>query len=169
MACFQEAIGTILEHEGGFVDHPKDPGGATNWGISSRFLRQHGLPDDVRTLSRTRAVQIYRVFFWRSDWEHLHYQRLATKLFDLSVNVGPCRRTKIVQEALCARGHQLAVDGTWGPLTWGALLREDRAGADPLLEAICDAQEKFYRELVAENPEKEVFLAGWLRRAEWRG
>lgn len=169
MAEFARAIPVILAHEGGFVDDPRDPGGATNWGISSRFLRDAGLPDDVRTMTRARACQIYAVHFWRPTWAKLRSQTLATKLLDVCVNVGHPQMTVLLQKALCYVGDRVAVDGVWGPRTWGAVLRADANAPGNLVREICAAQADFYKALVARKPQLAKFLPGWLKRAAWCG
>lgn len=86
MADFAHAIDNVLAHEGGFVDHESDPGGATNWGISSRFLAGVGDDRDVRNLSRADAIELYRVHFWeRYRYEDLP-DGISTKVFNISVN-----------------------------------------------------------------------------------
>src|SRR5690606_26803467 len=83
---FRRAVEVVLAHEGSYVNDPADPGGETKFGISKRQY-----PDlDIASLTREQAVEIYR----RDWWDKYGYGRLAspaiaTKVFDLSVNVGP--------------------------------------------------------------------------------
>lgn len=168
MAEFSKSIPVILEHEGGMVDNPADPGGATNWGISTRFLRSHGLDEDVRTMTRERAIQLYHFFFWRSDWNDL-LQDTATKLLDMSVNMGSKTATMLVQRALRNVGELVDVDGVFGNRTMCAVMRAERVAPRNLMRALCAAQADYYRSLAEAKPTMKQFLAGWLKRAAWSG
>ena len=131
MAKFSLAIGPLLKHEGGFVDHPSDPGGATNWGISLRFLRALEDPyfdvdqdgdidaDDIKALTRAGAINIYREQWWeRYNYGAIEDQAIANKVLDLSVNMGPHRAHMLLQQAVrSATGTVLRLDGALGPNT----------------------------------------------------
>jgi lysozyme family protein len=163
VADFEKSIGKILEHEGGYVDHPSDPGGATNFGISARFLR--GIRDErhPKDISKEDAVELYRIHFWdRYGYGEIEDQDIATKVFDCTVNMGPSSGHKILQRALRAVGHsQVDDDGVLGNITITA------ANNSPNGVAIVMKSEQAarYREIVARDPEKKVFMKGWLRRA----
>ncbi|MEM7197149.1 MAG: glycosyl hydrolase 108 family protein [Pseudomonadota bacterium] len=173
MADFQSAIAKTLAHEGGFVDDPADAGGATNWGISLRFLRAEGDigdvdgdgdidANDVRQMTRAEAIEIYRVKFW----ERYHYADLAgsigEKLFDLCVNMGPRQAHKILQRALRACGFVVDEDGIIGPNTIRAANETD---GTLLLVALRAEAAGFYRSLIAQKPALQKFQNGWLNRA----
>jgi len=172
---WDRAVEVVLGHEGGFVNDPRDPGGATNWGISLRFLRAQGgdLGDvdgdgdidaeDVRRLPQDVAVELYR----REFWERYMYGRLpedvAIKVFDLAVNMGPVQAHRCLQRACRACGFDLVEDGVIG--------RETRRACGSiwppaaLVVALrCEAA-SFYRLLVSRRTGLEGFLNGWLNRA----
>lgn len=160
MARFAEAITVVLEHEGGYVDHKDDRGGATNWGISSRFLREIGDTRHPRELTRADAVDLYRRHFWNAGrFAYIDDQTIATKVFDLAVNVGVNRAGVLVQRACRAHGHELLEDGIVGPKTRAAI-----AACRPL-EALRSEAAGHYRAIVASRRSQSVFLRGWLRRA----
>ncbi len=177
---FDQAIQTVLLHEGGFVKNPADPGGATHWGISLRFLRTQGLAlgdvdgdgdideDDIRALTRDQAVALYRTAIWgRYGYDELPGV-VAIKTFDLCVNAGPAQAHRILQRACHANGYVLKDDGVLGPKTRTAVdLLRDRWGAPvaPLMAAMRSEAAGFYRGLVAADAELSQFLAGWLNRA----
>ena len=161
MADFLTALPFALRHEGGFSDHPSDKGGRTNFGITQATLDQFrrkdaSLPLDVADLTETEAAQIYRAGYWL--FEGVADQSVATKLLDMSVNLGPVRTVMLCQRALYS---DVAIDGRWGPKT------EAAANACPdLLARLCLEQEWFYRRIVERDTSQAVFLKGWIRRAQ---
>ena len=177
MADFDQAIGTVLAHEGGLADDPDDPGGITNFGISLRFLRATGDlllgdvdgdgdldGDDIRAMTAERAARLYKAHFW-DVWGYgrIADQAVATKVFDTAVNVGPAEANRILQRAVNEVGTAgLDVDGVLGPKTLAAV-----NAADPgrLLGALRAEQATFYGDLVDRNPRLGKYLKGWLRRA----
>jgi lysozyme family protein len=169
MANYDEALKTILVHEGGaeFTDDPADPGGATKYGISLRFLKEHGIDldhdgdidaDDVKGLSVEDSARLYKQYFWNLvHGDDFASQAMATKLFDMAVNMGPGRAIHIAQESA-----GIAADGIFGPQTFRTLNVED---PKPLLTSICSSQAGFYRGIVVARPASQKFLAGWLVRS----
>ena len=97
MANFDLAIDFVLKHEGGYVDHKDDPGGSTNRGITFKEFVEHHLDidgdgdidkDDVKLLPVNIAKDIYRSDYWTPVMQNLSSQKIATKLFDMTVNMG---------------------------------------------------------------------------------
>lgn len=123
---FRKALSFVLVHEGGYVDHPLDPGGATNFGITRRTLaRWRGirpwwkLPKlEVRALSRREAGEIYRAKYWDAVSGDDLPSGVDYAIFDYAVNSGPARATRELQRAIGAR-----VDGVVGPMTLKAVSR----------------------------------------------
>ena len=169
MADFNQAIAVILRHEGGFVHHPVDPGGATNWGISQRFLEGVMVRpisvDEIKIMPRETAIDLYREHWWdKYNYEAIIEQLIATKVFDIAVNTGPDRGHKILQRALNQTGCDLAVDGELGPLTMTAT---NEADPKELIDTLISQQLNWYEICVAKDPKKVVFLADWKKRAAW--
>lgn len=172
---FDMAIQTVLRHEGGFVDDPSDSGGATNYGVSLRFLRSLGVNlgdfdddgdidgDDVKVMTQADAIRIYRREFWdRYRYELLH-PVIAIKVFDLGVNMGPTNAHRRLQWGLHACGHRhVVVDGILGPQTRGAV---DHAHTSNLLCAVRAEAGFWYRDLAREKSGMAKYLKGWLNRA----
>ncbi len=177
---FQTALAQVLKHEGGFTNDPVDPGGATNFGISLRLARELGDldgdgdldldldgdgdvdADDIRNLTREQAAEVYFRLWWeRFDYGRLHLT-LATKLFDLAVNMGASQAHRCLQRALRACGYAVAEDGVLGPKTVSAIV-----GVRPEVMVVGLRSEAagFYRVLVARRPASEKYLNGWLNRA----
>lgn len=153
---FERALALVLTFEGGFVNHPKDPGGATNLGITRATLsRARGRPAsvaDVKALTRLEASGIYR----RSYWDTVAGDRLPAGLdlavFDIAVNSGPGRAARLLQRAL-----HIAEDGVIGPQTLASAAAGDAAAT---IKTLCAERLAFLRGLSHWAP----FGRGWSRR-----
>lgn len=158
-ALFEQSIVKVLEHEGGYVNHPADPGGETNMGITKRSYPTV----NIKTLTVEQAKDIYYNDFWlRGPYEQLKYAPLAGKVFDAAVNMGSSRAFKLLQQAANSLGAKLVVDGAVGPKT---LATVNSLNGQRLLEAFRKEQAAYYTNLVSRRPSLNVFLKGWLRRA----
>lgn len=168
MSSFEKAIEPVLKHEGGYVDHPDDPGGETNFGISKRRYPEL----QIATLTREEAIEIYRRDFWSPMYDLIETQFIATKILDLTVNLPhgdthpfyatDMRGVRVVQEALGALGRPVTVDGRFGPQTLQAVRLTE---AKPLLHAIVLEQVRYYLELAERREDLRGFFRGWVRRA----
>lgn len=154
-----EAVRYVLLSEGGYVDHPADRGGETNWGISSRAH-----PDiDVDNLSRDEAIDIYIRRYWdRWNLSLIESQPVANKVFDAVVWMGPTAAIKALQRALRAAGVSVRVDGVLGPETAGAA---NIVRPEILLPALKSELAGRVREIVARDSSQSVFKRGWINRA----
>lgn len=170
MNGFKKAHAFTSRWEGGFVKHPSDPGGATKYGVSLRFLREQGLDtgdvdrdgdideEDVRALTPALAARVLRRNFWDVFPLDNVQPLCAMVVYDTAVNMGVSYAKKMAQQAL-----GLQADGRWGPLTWAALKScDDRKTA----AAMCHIRRARYCELARNNPALAPFLNGWLRRAD---
>jgi lysozyme family protein len=115
MSDFLTAVIKTLIYEGGLSDNPQDPGGLTNFGIS---IRAHPelTPDDIRTMTKTRAIGIYRQSYWPDIYSEITDQRLANSLFDFGVTSGVHVAVQTLQGVIFASGGA-ALDGVFGPHT----------------------------------------------------
>ena len=178
MSNFETAVEKVLEHEGGYVDHANDPGGATNYGISLRFVKQStGIDldvdgdgdidaDDIKAMTAEQAKEIYKTEFWEKyGYDMIENSDVATKIFDMCVNMGPRQAHKLVQRACNAvtNDDTLSVDGVLGKKSLGAI-NDINLNAN-LLNPIREVQSNFYKNLAEKKPKLQVFLKGWLRRA----
>lgn len=163
---FEACLDEVLRHEGGYADHPKDPGGATNMGITRKTLarwRQISpwwkLPKaEVQAMRRTEAARIYRALYWNRSAGGAMPAGLDLALFDFSVNSGPDRAVKTLQKQL-----KVVADGFIGPLTLSALkARIATIGAAGLIDALCDRRLSFLTGLAT----FATFGKGWRRRVE---
>jgi lysozyme family protein len=179
VAEFKPALAYVLKNEGGYANNPKDPGGATNYGISLRFLKTLGheygdidkdgdIDDyDIRLITPDNSSKIYKTFWWdKYRYGSVKNQITATKILDFAVNAGSFRAHKIIQMAVndVAKRNALVIDGILGAHTLGAL---NRYNSGCILFSFCWRQVEFYKGLVAKNPKLWIFLQGWEKRA-WR-
>ena len=156
---FLRAVEVVLDHEGGYVNDPADPGGETKYGISKRSYPHL----DIANLAREDAIAIYYRDWWRRyGYENLQYEAVATKVFDLAVNMGPSTAHRLLQESLVFLGHDISIDGIIGPQT---LMAVNRADPKRLLQVLRWKAAERYFHIAAQRAQSQAFLFGWLRRA----
>lgn len=156
---FLRAVEVVLKHEGGYVNDPRDPGGETHFGISKRSYPQ----EDIKNLTKERAMEIY----YRDWWQRYGYNRLqddavATKVFDMAVNMGPATAHRLLQEALVFLGYPVAVDGILGLQT---ITAANLADPNRLLRVLRWLAAYHYYRIADQRPQSRAFLMGWLTRA----
>lgn len=154
---FAACVAEVLRHEGGYVDHPRDPGGCTNRGITRRTLeawrRAPVTCEEVRTLAEAEARAIYRAHYWNAVRGDALPAGIDLAVFDAAVNSGRRRGALWLQAAA-----GVAQDGVIGPRTLRAARgTNDRAA---LIGRICDLRLAFLRGLDT-WPD---FGRGWSRR-----
>jgi lysozyme family protein len=171
----------IVAREGGYVNDPDDPGGATNHGVTIHTMRRLGEDTDgdgdvdiadVRALRQERAVEIFvEHYFVRPRISRLP-EMLHASVFDMYVNAG-ANAVKILQRLLNDMGEQLAVDGVIGPRTLAAAQRCAKAAPDHLADAYGIARRNYYYALADRRPSSRKYArrrdggkGGWILRAE---
>ena len=156
MSKFDDIIEVVLEHEGGYVNDPKDPGGETNFGIAKR---SH--PDvDIKNLTKEGAKEIYKEVYWDKNKVESLPEELWHIYFDMCVNQGKSRAVKIIQRAVNGKGGSLTVDGGMGPMTIAAIGKSKVE-----LDRVRAYRVKYYADLVTRKPDLERFYFGWFKRA----
>ena len=156
MSKFDEIIEVVLEHEGGYVNDPKDPGGETNYGIAKR---SH--PDvDIKNLTKEGAKEIYKEVYWDNNKVESLPEDLWHIYFDMCVNQGKSRAVRIIQRAVNGKGGSLDVDGGLGPMTIAAIGKSRVE-----LDRVRAYRVKYYADLVTKKPDLERFYFGWFKRA----
>lgn len=166
MADFEKAIPHILKWEGGYVNHPKDPGGETKYGITDRLdgkvdgmvdLDGDGIGDvSVKGLTVDQAKALYKRLFWnRMKGDLILNQQVADLIFDGYVNMG-VNGLKVAQ-----RAAKVVDDGKFGPATITAI---NKSNAYVLYKDIKSYRVIFYTDLVKRKPDMAVFLKGWMNR-----
>lgn len=162
---FDQCLARVLEHEGGFSDHPADKGGATNRGITQAvyddWRSSRGFPrQPVSGISGDEVRSIYLARYWLLGKCDQLPAPLDYVHFDGCVNHGIGQASKFLQRAL-----GVVADGAIGPITLAAVREEDRAGrVDDICASILDQREEFYTRLTIKDPKQSVFLKGWLGR-----
>jgi lysozyme family protein len=161
---FAQCLAFTLEREGGFVNNPKDPGGATNLGITratlSRWIKRPASVEEVKALTRPVASQIFHDWYWRPIAGDALPSGIDLMVFDMGVNSGDHESAVELQEVLGIDEHD--VDGDIGPYTLGFLDR--RNDVEALIDELAKAQEARYRSLRG----FPTFGNGWLHRLALR-
>lgn len=157
---FDVCFDLMLAHEGGYVDHPKDPGGRTNHGVTQRVWEEWlGRPvseKEMRALTPTMVKPLYKRKYWDACRADDLVAGVDYVVFDVSVNSGPGRAIKFLQSCV-----GVTVDGGFGPATLAAV---KKAEEDParLIELYCAKRLEFLQSLKT----FETFGKGWSRRVQ---
>ncbi len=159
-------IDRVVDREGGYVDHPNDPGGATNMGITfatlERWREKPITKFDVRNLTKSEAVQIYYSFYWMPAKLYLFGDQIWVKefIFDWIVNAGFRNPTRQIQRMLGVRS-----DGIIGPVTAHTLIKWMLTNKPKSASLLCDLRIKWYIRLAVSKHKRIVFIEGWFNRA----
>ncbi len=171
----------IVAREGGYVNDPDDPGGATNFGVTIHTMRALGLDldgdgdvdaRDVRRLARARAVDIFVEHYFQRPRIAMLPKVLQASVFDMYVNSGS-NAVKILQRLLRDMGLDIAVDGVIGPQT--ARAAHAAAGQAPghIADAYGIARRNYYYAIADRRPASRKYArrrdggkGGWIARAE---
>lgn len=151
MDIFKTALDLVLKHEGGYVNHPEDPGGETKYGISKRAY-----PDvNIKELTKEDAGEIYYKDYWcKMGCDYLP-KPVALMVFDAAVNMGVRRAAKQLQQTAGA-----TPDGVVGRMTVKAVTEAYRASKEDFLTALYESRQTFYVNLKT----FDTFGRGWTRR-----
>ena len=168
-------IDDVIRREGGYVDHPNDRGGPTNWGITQQVARAYGYLGDMRALPRSAAATIYESRYWtgpKFDQAAAICPPIGDELFDTGINMGVATAGRFLQRALNVLNRQasdypdVGTDGAVGPMTLAALKgymeKRGTAGGEVLRKAIDGLQCARYVEIAEGNPSQESFTYGWI-------
>ncbi|SIS89882.1 holin-associated N-acetylmuramidase [Phaeovulum vinaykumarii] len=181
MQDVEEIAREIVAREGGYVDDPDDPGGATNRGVTLGTLRRLGIDldgdgdvdrADLRRLSRDQATDIFIEHYFRRPGLAALPAPLQPGVFDMYVNAGS-NAIRVLQRLLNQMGQDLQVDGALGPLTLRAAHRAAAAAPGHIADAYGIARRNYYYALADARPASRKFArardggkGGWIRRAE---
>jgi len=169
VADFNTFLPTLLKFEGGFVNDPADPGGATNKGITLKTFKAFAQPllgisptlTNLKALTNKQAGVIYKVEYWdKVQGDDITSQDLANILCDFYVNAG-ANATKLFQRVLNKMGADLTVDGKIGSGTLAVLKTQDQK---QVYANYRKGRIDYYNNLVKKNPKLKKFLKGWMNR-----
>ncbi len=171
----------IVAREGGYVNDPDDPGGATKYGVTIHTMRRLGLDldrdggvdtDDVRMLTRAHAVSIFVEHYFRRPKIDQLPEPLHATVFDMYVNAGGNAVT-ILQRLLGEMRISVSIDGVIGPQTINAVRRAYAAAPDHLVDAYGIARRNYYYGLADSRGASRKYArrrdggkGGWITRAE---
>jgi lysozyme family protein len=155
MTAFDRAMDFVLRWEGGYVNHPNDPGGETKYGIA-----QKSHPDvDIKNLTVLGAEKIYREEYWNEIRGDELPDAVAVAVMDYAVNSGVTRASRALQDLVHAE-----VDGQIGPLTIKQVkIATDNLGEKAIAQKVVMQRSDFLCGLLS-NPDMAVFMKGWMRR-----
>ena len=153
---YDKCLETILHHEGGYVNHPKDPGGETNLGVTKRVYEEWGGTKDMKDLTVEDVAPIYKKNYWDKMKGDDLPGGLDLCVFDFGVNAGPGRAAKYLQSMIGT-----TPDGGIGPMTLAALQKYvDENGLVESIEEYQKRRQEYYEKLST----FATFGRGWTRR-----
>ena len=153
---YDKCLKAILHHEGGYVNHPKDPGGETNLGVTKRVYEEFGGTKDMKDLTVEDVAPIYKKGYWDKMKGDDLPSGLDLCVFDFGVNAGPGRSAKYLQTMIGT-----VADGGIGPNTLKAVANYvEEVGLEQAVENFQEARQGYYEKLST----FDTFGKGWTRR-----
>lgn len=153
---FRRALSLVLKHEGGWADHPKDPGGATMKGVTlasfRKYVKPNGTKTDLRNITDEQLATVYRKHYWDAVSGAELPDGVDYAVFDFAVNSGPSRAGKYLQKVVGT-----PQDGRIGPATLKAVRAKMHA---TVIHELCDDRMAFLKRLET----WPTFGKGWTRR-----
>ncbi|WP_299140720.1 holin-associated N-acetylmuramidase [uncultured Tateyamaria sp.] len=181
MQTVREIAKEIVAREGGYVNDPDDPGGATNFGVTIHTMRRLGLDldgdgdvdvRDVKRLTQAQATDIFVTHYFERPLIAELPQTLHATVFDMYVNAGG-NAIKILQRLLTQMGFACVVDGALGPQSIAAARAAHEAAPDHLVDAYGIARRNYYFRIGDRRPASRKYArtragrkGGWIKRAE---
>ncbi len=190
MANFELYFPTLLKHEGGFVNNPNDPGGATNKGITLKTFRAMYKPtatvEDLKNISNVVVKSIYKKNYWNLlNLDLIKNQKLAETVFDMGVNAGVSRSAKMLQyvaNTILPQNKSFVIDGIIGSKS---IEKINAINGDVLYNQFNELRKTYYlfrtatktektndtvfintQLKVSPNPSQVEFEKGWLKRVD---
>lgn len=181
MHTVEDIARAIVRREGGYVNDPDDPGGATKFGVTIHTMRRLGLDltgdgivssDDVKALTEDDALRIFVDHYYTRPRIGDLPEQLRASVFDMYVNAGS-HAVRILQRLLAQFGHPVAVDGGIGPQTIAAAHAAARLAPNYIADAYGIARRNYYYALADRRPASRKYArtraggkGGWIKRAE---
>lgn len=153
---FDKSLKFVLKHEGGYVDHPKDPGGATNKGVTlytfKRYINKNATKQDLKNITDNQISYIYKRHYWDACKCDDLPSGIDYAVFDFAVNSGPRRSIQFSQRVL-----GVEPDGAVGPITLTAF---NSVNVEQFIKKLCDNRLAWLRRLST----WKYFGKGWTNR-----
>lgn len=181
MGSVRQIAQEIVDREGGYVNDPDDPGGATNFGVTIHTMRRLGLDldrdgritsEDVRRLTRGQAIEIFLEHYFTRPLIAELPEGLHATVFDMYVNAG-ANAVKILQQLLVDMGYTVAVDGALGPQSLAAARAAYRISPDDMVNSYGIARRNYYFRIADRRVASRKYArtraggkGGWIKRAE---
>lgn len=181
MKSVTEIAREIVAREGGYVNDPDDPGGATKYGVTLGTMQRLGLDltgdgkvteADVRRLTREKAEEIFVEHYFRRPRISALPEAIQSSVFDMYVNAG-ANAVRILQRLLIEMGRDIQADGAIGPATVKAARAAAEAAPGHLADAYGIARRNYYYALGDARPASRKYArrrdggkGGWILRAE---
>ena len=153
---WEQCFALVLKNEGGYVDNPADPGGATNLGCTKavweQYIGRSVTKDDIKALTPNDVMPLYKAKYWDTIKGDDLPEGVDYAVFDFAINSGPGRAAKTLQSVL-----GVTADGQIGPATLRAL---ETTNPREIASRVCEARLAFLQAL----PTWDTFGKGWGRR-----
>jgi lysozyme family protein len=174
----QVLLNYTLKHEGGFINHPLDAGGATNFGITRLTYRKYInlilkkdkeiSIEDIKNINLKTVEDIYSVFYYipskANEIYNLNFKNLACKYFDMCVNLGQGKACLILKQAFNLKKESNIADIISTLKT--IKTEEKQYFEEKIIDSLCNLLTDYYNDKVKEKPNQKIFLNGWLKRAK---
>ena len=153
---FKECLDLVLKSEGGWVNHPSDPGGETNLGVTKAVWEEYvGHPvASMKNLTKADVAPLYELKYWRTCYCEVLPRGLDFVVFSMGVNAGPGRSVKLLQQSIGC-----VPDGVIGPRTRELISTNNSAN---LIAKFSETRREYYRSLKT----FPVFGKGWVARVD---
>ena len=153
---FKECLDLVLKAEGGWVNHPSDPGGETNLGVTKRVWEEYvgHTVESLKKLTKEDVAPLYELKYWRPCYGEVLPRGLDFVVFSMGVNAGPGRSVKLLQSSIGC-----VPDGVIGPTTRGLISDSNSA---TLIAKFSESRREYYRSL----KNFPIFGKGWLNRVD---
>lgn len=181
MQSVESIAAEIVRREGGFVNDPDDPGGATNHGVTIHTMRRLGMDlnrdgrvdiADVRGLTPAKAAEVYVKHYYNEPKIDLLPEPLQPSVFDMQVNAG-ANAVRILQRLMASFGMAIRDDGVIGPITARTVAQAMELAPRHLVDAYGIARRNYYYRLADGRPASRKYArarsggkGGWITRAE---
>lgn len=155
---FMDAVEFTLKNEGGYVNHPNDPGGETNFGITKRSYPYL----DISKIKKEDAINIYYKDFWeRFNYHLINNSTIRKKVFDMGILMGPKNSIEMFQTALSKFYPTLNIDSRIGNITSRCA---NELEFDKFYPHLLDTYWSYFENIIKERPKSKVFEKGWRKR-----